>query len=58
LDRYNVPTSWIYACDVERTSTHEFYCTYNDDGSADVHISPAPSGGLISTIAIIIGDTK
>ena len=58
LDRYNVPTSWIYACDVERTSTHEFYCTYNDDGSADVHISPAPSGTQISTIAIIIGDTK
>ena len=58
LDRYNVPTSWIYACDVERTSTHEFYCTYNDDGSADVHVSPAPNGTQISTIAIIVGDTK
>jgi hypothetical protein len=58
LDRYNVPTSWIYAVDIERTDTHEFYCTYNDDGSADVHVSPAPSGELISTIAIIVGDTK
>jgi hypothetical protein len=44
LDRYNVPTSHIYACDIERTNTHEFYCTYNDDGSADVHITPRPSG--------------
>jgi len=58
LDRYNVPTSWIYACDIERTDTHEFYCTYNPDGSADVHVSPAPSGEQISTIAIIVGDTK
>ena len=58
LDRYNVPTSWIYACDIERTDTHEFYCTYNDDGSADVHISPDPDGSLITTIAIIVGDTK
>jgi len=58
LDRYNVPTSWIYAVDVERTSTHEFYCTYNNDGSADVHVSPAPDGSPISTIAIIVGDTK
>jgi hypothetical protein len=58
LDRYNVPTSWIYACDIERTDTHEFYCTYNDDGSADVHVSPAPNGTQISTIAIIVGDTK
>jgi hypothetical protein len=58
LDRYNVPTGWIYAVDIERTDTHEFYCTYNDDGSADVHVSPAPSGELISTIAIIVGDTK
>jgi len=58
LDRYNVPTSWIYAVDIERTDTHEFYCTYNDDGSADVHITPDPEGELISTIAIIVGDTK
>jgi hypothetical protein len=58
LDRYNVPTSWIYAVDIERTDTHEFYCTYNDDGSADVHITPDPDGELISTIAIIVGDTK
>jgi hypothetical protein len=58
LDSYNVPTSRIYACDIERTDSHEFYCTYNDDGSADVYVSPAPSGSLISTIAIIIGDTK
>jgi len=58
LDRYNVPTSWIYACDIERTDTHEFYCTYNDDGSADVHVLPEPDGTLISSIAIIIGDTK
>jgi hypothetical protein len=58
LDRYNVPTSWIYAVDVERTNSYEFYCTYNEDGSADVHISPAPTGTLISTIAIIVGDTK
>jgi len=58
LDRYNVPTSWIYACDIERTDTHEFYCTYNNDGSADVHVLPEPDGTLISSIAIIIGDTK
>jgi len=58
LDRYNVPTSWIYAVDVERTDTHEFYCTYNNDGSADVHVFPEPDGTLISSIAIIIGDTK
>jgi hypothetical protein len=58
LDRYNVPTSWIYAVDIERTNTHEFYCTYNDDGSADVHVVPDPDGELISTIAIIVGDTK
>ena len=58
LDRYNVPTSWIYAVDVEATGTHQFYCTYNNDGSADVHVSPAPDGSPISTIAIIVGDTK
>ena len=58
LDRYNVPTSWIYACDIERTNSYEFYCTYNDDGSADVHVVPDPDGELISTIAIIVGDTK
>ena len=58
LDRYNVPTSWIYAVDVEATDTHQFYCTYSDDGSADVHISPDPTGALIETIAIIVGDTK
>jgi hypothetical protein len=58
LDSWNVPTGRIYACDIERTSTHEFYCTYNDDGSADVHVSPDPTGEQISTIAIIIGDSK
>jgi len=58
LDRYNVPTSWIFAVDVERTDTHEFFCTYNPDGSADVHISPDPDGSTITTVAIIIGDTK
>ena len=58
LDRYNVPTSWIYAVDVERTNSHEFYCSYNEDGSADVHVSPAPDGSPITTIAIIVGDTR
>ena len=58
LDRWNVPTSYIYAVDVERTDTHEFYCSYNEDGSADVYISPDPDGTPIVTIAIIVGDTK
>jgi len=57
LDSWNVPTGRIYAVDIERTDTHQFYCTYND-GSADVHISPDPTGEQISTIAIIVGDTK
>jgi len=58
LDRQNVPTSWIYACDIEATETHSFYCTYNNDGSADVHVVPAPNGTPITTIATIVGDTK
>ena len=54
----DVGTSHIYACDIESTNQYEFRCSYNPDGSADVYISPPPSGSQIATIAIIIGDTR
>jgi hypothetical protein len=54
----DVGTSHIFACDIESTDTYEFRCSYNQDGSADVYISPAPTGTPIATIAIVIGDTR
>jgi len=54
----DVGTSHIYACDIESTDSYEFRCSYNQDGSADVYISPAPNGSQIATIAIVIGDTR
>ena len=54
----DVGTAHIYACDIESTNQYEFRCSYNPDGSADVYISPPPSGSQIATIAIVIGDTR
>jgi hypothetical protein len=54
----DVGTSHIFACDIESTDTYEFRCSYNQDGSVDVYISPAPNGSQIATIAIVIGDTR
>jgi hypothetical protein len=54
----DVGTSHIYACDIESTDTYSFRCSYNSDGSADVYVSPPPSGSQIATIAIIVGDTR
>jgi len=54
----DVGTAHIYACDIESTDTYSFRCSYNSDGSADVYVSPPPSGSRIATIAIVIGDTR